>query len=109
MLNEVTGKHGYMTSHDACVKEWAVVYKNAGWIVHADIPGYLAPPEVYGKIPDVYANCNTAHVIEVETDESINTDHAKGQIAAFKQWASQSTNRTFKLGLANAAGCNEVK
>jgi hypothetical protein len=99
-----------MTSHDACVAAWAKAYKDDGWTVHADINGYLAPPEINQKIPDIYAtNGSSARVLEVETDETINTDHAKEQIATFKKWADQSPNRKFRLSLANANGCNEVK
>ena len=99
-----------MTSHDACVASWAGIYKRAGWTVHADIEGYLAPPEIDKKIPDIYATkSSTANVIEVETDETIDTDHAKGQISTFKKWADESNYRTFKLFLANSQGCNEVK
>ncbi len=99
-----------MISHDVCVANWVKGYKDAGWTVHADIQGYLAPPTINEKIPDIYAKSgNSAQVLEVETDESINSDHAKEQIAAFKQWANQSTNRTFRLSLANSKGCKEVK
>ena len=99
-----------MTSHDACVAAWVRGYKDEGWTVHADISGYLAPPEINQKIPDIYAiKESIAHVLEVETDESINSDHAKEQIATFKKWADQSPNRKFRLSLANANGCREVK
>lgn len=98
-----------MTSHDACVALWANAYNTKGWTVHADIQDYLAPPEINKKIPDIYAiSGNNARVLEVETDESINSDHAKEQIAAFKKWAEQSSNRKFRLILANSNGCNEV-
>ena len=99
-----------MTSHDACVANWAKAYKDKGWTVHADIMGYLAPPEINKKIPDIYATKgSSANVLEVETDETINSDHAKEQIATFKNWADLSPNRTFRLSLANSKGCTEVK
>ena len=94
----------------ARVAIWAKSYKDAGWTVHADIKGYLAPPEINKRISDIYAKSgNSAHVLEVETDESINSDHAKEQIAAFKKWAEESPNRKFRLSLANSNGCKEVK
>ena len=99
-----------MTSHDECVAAWAKVYQDSGWTVHADVRGYLAPPTINNRTPDVYAvQGSRAHVIEVETDETINSDHAKQQIAAFRRWAAQSINREFRLSLANNQGCNEVK
>ena len=98
-----------MTSHDACVAIWAKAYKFEKWTVHADIKGFLAPPEINKRIPDIYATKEgSARVLEVETDESINSDHAKEQITAFRVWADQSSNRTFRLILANADGCTEV-
>jgi len=98
-----------MTSHDACVASWAKAYKDKEWTVHADIQGYLDPPEINKKIPDIYAKSgNNARVLEVETDESINSDHAKEQIAAFKKWAEESPNRKFRLILANSSGCKKV-
>ncbi|MBN2335175.1 hypothetical protein JXL21_06405 [Candidatus Bathyarchaeota archaeon] len=98
-----------MTSHDECVASWAKAYKDAGWLVHADIQGYQAPPEIHNKKPDIYARSgNIAHLLEVETDESIYTEHAKRQIAVFKIWADQGQKRSFRLILANSKGCNEV-
>jgi hypothetical protein len=88
---------------------WAKAYKGEGWTVHADNEGFLAPPKINRKIPDIYVTKEgSARVLEVETDESINSDHAKEQIATFREWADQSSNRAFRLILANANGCRVV-
>ena len=98
-----------MASHDECVAQWVRAYKGAGWAVCADIPGYQKPPTIGYRIPDIYATRDSqVNIIEVETDETINSKQAKEQIAAFTSWASQSPTRRFRLCLANAKGCKEV-
>ena len=99
-----------MTGHDECVAKWVKIYKDDEWTVQAAIAGYNPPPTIGKKIPDIYATkSSTTNVIEVETDETINTDQAKEQIATFKKWADESNLRTFRLFLANSKGCTELK
>ena len=98
-----------MANHDSCVENIASGYSKAGWTVYADLEGYEAPSLIGGKKPDVYATYRNSEIVfEVETDESMDSDHAKEQRAAFKQWASQSSTKSFNLYLANAQGCNKV-
>ncbi len=89
--------------HDAEVARQARMLINAGWrTVFADLPNLARPPKVGSFIPDVYANHGAKEcIVEVETLDSINSDQAKQQKAAFQAWAVLSPiNRTFKRVLA---------
>ena len=88
--------------HDAAVAVWARSLISNGWKkVYADLPGNIKPPLIGGHIPDIYAVSGMQEVIiEVETVDSINTEHTKSQLAVFELWKRQSSNRIYlvKLG-----------
>jgi len=89
------------TKHDQWVAYWAHQVQLAGWgIVLFDLPGYAKPITIGGHIPDIYATrLDQEYVIEVETLDSINTQHALQQKAAFQAWANASPKRKFDVKL----------
>jgi hypothetical protein len=88
--------------HDAAVAAWAKQFVGAGWnYVRSDLPGNIKPTEIGGYIPDIYASHNGAeYVIEIETVDSVNTEHAQQQKAIFQRWMNQSQNRKFEVKIA---------
>lgn len=68
---------------------------NRGWLtVFVDLPGYQKPPMISGFIPDVYAhNGYRELVVEVETSDTINSQHTTQQCAAFRQWANEYADK----------------
>ena len=88
--------------HDAAVAVWANKVVAAGWSsVWSDLPGNIKPPAIGGHIPDIYASHDGAeYVIELETTDSINSQHALAQRIAFQRWANASGNRTFQSKIA---------
>jgi hypothetical protein len=57
-------------------------WRGSGAEVWADLPGWSRPPEIRGYIPDVFSQrlLGLNRVItEVETCDSLNTEHTKAQ------------------------------
>lgn len=78
------------TKHDKKVASLARGYKNRGFKVKADLPGYSKPNPIgkYRRIPDIEATKpGTRHIVEVETKSSINSDAS--QRRSFKQSAAK--------------------
>ena len=93
-------------SHDSCVGVWAEAFTLAGWDVYAVLSGNPEPLSIHGKIPDIYAwTCNHEMVVEVETNKSIGAKQSIERVAVFRDWASESSTRSFKLLLAYSRGC----
>ena len=92
------------TKHDKKVKSIADDYKDRGYVVQADLKDYPLPESIGGYRPDVRArlkNIGYEVVVEVETTDSVDSDHAKNQAAAFKTWQSQDTsNRSYRQTIA---------
>lgn len=89
--------------HDIGVGNWARKVVVAGWnFVQSDLPGNTKPIAINGFIPDIYAaHDGKEYVIEVETLDSINSEHALSQKVAFQAWANAyPTSRTFEVKLA---------
>jgi len=86
--------------HDQDVRRIADDYKLIGYAVQAEASGYPLPDLIGGYRPDVRVKLELIGfevVIEVETPDSIDTDHAKQQDAAFSNWARQDTeNRIYR-------------
>ena len=96
MANRTTERQ---TKHDKKVSEEANDYANKGYKVWADLKGWGMPSERNGYRPDVVAKSSVKEIIvEVETDDSIETD--KDQISAFKKYAEARPNVEFKLVMA---------
>ena len=74
------------TQHDEMVSAGDSDLTGKGYTVYADIKGYTDPPNVGGYIPDIYAY-NIEHKIvgEVETSDSIGSNHTKEQYTAFSR------------------------
>lgn len=89
-------------THDKAVASWAQVLLNKGWkIVYADLPNKAKPPKIGGYIPDIYGVYGSQEIIiEVETEDSKNSDHTKMQINAFNLWKSQKMSRKFLIKIA---------
>jgi hypothetical protein len=78
------------TRHDEEVKSITDDYKARGYVVQADVDNYTRPAAISGYVPDVWAKLEELEeVVEVETVDSINTDHAKRQDLAFRNWERQ--------------------
>lgn len=92
------------TKHDKEVKRIADDYKDKEYTVQADLKDYPLPELIGGYCPDVRAqlkNVGYEVVVEVETTDSVDSDHAKKQDAAFKKWQSQDpSNRTYRRTIA---------
>ncbi|MBI2669533.1 MAG: hypothetical protein HYX20_00050 [Candidatus Yanofskybacteria bacterium] len=85
--------------HDSGVATWAVSYVKGGWSnVLSDLPGNVKPPKINGHIPDIYASHgNAERVVEIETQDSVNSEHARQQVVAFQAWARMGQNRKFEV------------
>lgn len=87
--------------HDRGVAYWARQIITAGWSrVWSDLPGNAKPPIINGYIPDIYAlHGNSEYAIEIETQDSVNSEQARQQLAAFRAWAQVGQNRKFETKL----------
>lgn len=85
--------------HDQGVVFWAGDLIKNGWAtVLSDLPGNKKPPQIGGYIPDVYGcHLNEEIVIEVETTDSIESEHTKSQCSMFHLWKNQSPSRRFLI------------
>lgn len=86
------------SKHDRAIKTIADSFARNGWsTVLADhTTAYRSPPITNGFIPDILAiHGGNKSLVEVETEDSKNLDHANDQEEAFLEWESQSSNRTF--------------
>lgn len=87
------------SKHDQKVEEEAIKYKEQGYDVWADIQGWSQPALRNNHCPDVVAKKTQKEIIiEVETEDSIETDTE--QIESFKRYASARPNTEFKLVIA---------
>lgn len=85
------------SKHDSKVKSIAKGYKQRGWKVEADIPGFPTPKPIgkYRRIPDVVATRpGTRHIIEVETKETLKID--RGQCGTFKRSANKRRRTKYR-------------
>jgi len=76
------------TKHNEKVASLVRGYKNRGFKVKADIPGYEKPNPIgsNGRIPDIEATkSGTRHIVEVETENTV--DAHKDQQRSFRQSA----------------------
>ena len=92
------------TKHNAMVERLAQDYKRRGfYLVRADLPGYPKPASYGGLRPDIEAlGVNTQHktvivIVEVETEDTVDTKDAKAQKAAFEQAVAGKKNTHFEL------------
>jgi hypothetical protein len=85
------------TKHDKKIRDLAKEYKDKGYDVKADIPGYKSPETIYGKRPDLIAK-KKGHetAIEIETPDSVDSTRDKKQQKAFKNWRNRKTTRHYK-------------
>ncbi len=74
-----------------------------GWFVLANlIPGYQAPPEIEGYIPDIYAvKGNLTQIILVDYWNSV-PEQKKGVL---REYVSGYRDMFLKIYLVNIAGC----
>jgi hypothetical protein len=74
-----------------------------GWYVLANhIPGYSAPPEIEGYIPDIYAIKSTeTFILEIITVESLDAD----RFAALKAYSISFEGIEFLCWMVDLAGC----
>ena len=90
------------TVHNIEVVRLAKKYEEEGYDVYADVPlpGYEKPAQINGHIPDIIAIKNQQQssgefavvgvvIVEVETDDSKNSQHARQQERAFSGYANR--------------------
>ncbi len=94
-------------SHRKGIYREAINLKNSGWYVMADhIPGFEAPPELEGHIPDIFAlKDKITLIIEIETDLEDNDE----QHAAFRKYVRGYSNTEFYGWLVDTSGCRITK
>ena len=84
--------------HDRKVEERAIAYRKKGFSVAADLSGWPFPDFVNESRPDIIARKgNIIVIIEVETQESKNSTHARKQARDFGDYAETNSNVSFKL------------
>jgi hypothetical protein len=86
------------SNHDRNVEMLAYDYYNRGYEVWADqLSGWSKPSSIGGYKPDIIARRNGhVTVVEVETQDSVNSTRDLAQQAAFSSWASRSPYRHFR-------------
>ena len=85
------------SDHDKRVAEIADKYREQRYSVWADVPGYIEPLPINSHIPDVVArNGFERIIIEVETEDSVDSDRAESQREAFQNKADDYDLTTFK-------------
>jgi len=93
-------------THDDLVRRTAFALRKAGYTdVCADVSEYVTPQRVYwqrtgdGHVPDVTAG---SFIIEVETADSMGSEHTRSQCALFSQFARE---RRLTFAVVVPAGC----
>ena len=77
--------------HDGMVRFMAERYRQEGYRVAANLPGYVSPPRVNGCIPDVFAcKKRQAVIAEVETASSYAAPQTLQEFRAFSAYASSA-------------------
>jgi hypothetical protein len=72
------------SKHDRAIRAEAKNYEKRGYDVQADVPGYPQPPTVGDYRPDLMVKKGGQRtIVEVETEDSLNTAHAAAQNGAF--------------------------
>jgi len=70
--------------HDSMVYDQAIYWRNQGVTVWADLQGWTKPGAINGHVADVLAQGLFTRVItEVETCDSLNSEHTRAQWIAF--------------------------
>ncbi|AGK61326.1 hypothetical protein Asulf_01335 [Archaeoglobus sulfaticallidus PM70-1] len=80
------------TEHDEAVKKLASRYRrqHPSATVYADASGFLKPRMIGSHRPDiivVFRN-GRGRIIEIETEDTINTEHARAQARSFRGYAN---------------------
>ena len=84
------------SEHDAKVKEIANKLKNDGYEVQADVTGFPQPLTISHVRPDVVAKKRKEKIIvEVETNESVDSARDQKQQEKFEAAAARSKNTKF--------------
>ena len=88
------------SDHDKKVSALAEMYQKQGYTVQADVDGYISPGSICGYVPDIVARKKGSFervIIEVETEDSIDSEHAESQREAFQCEADKDDDwTTFK-------------
>ena len=93
-----------LSKHDAEVLRIANSFRDRGYHVRADVPGYPQPglidrlhrPDIEAEKANDKGEWVTL-IIEVETADSVETEHTKSQKATFRKRAKENENTWFKL------------
>ncbi len=101
-MKDYTRSEASQSRHDWTISMLAAFYCERGYSVKADhIDGYDEPAELEGYVPDIVATKrNETFVVEVETEDSVHTEHAGQQKLAFQIFARANPNVTVQLHIA---------
>lgn len=85
------------SAHNTTVKKLAKQYEGKGYKVKADIQDWKKPNTIRGVRPDIIAE-KGGHktVVEVETQDSVDSKRDLQQQKAFKSWSSDSDRKHYK-------------
>jgi hypothetical protein len=82
--------------HDNAVAFYSSELAKNKYIVYVDLPNMKKPGMIGGFIPDVYAILgNNEIVVEVETVDSAQIEHALKQNYVFQQWENSGPLRKY--------------
>ena len=99
------------SAHNKTVRAIAIMYEKLGYKVQADVSGYTKPDLIHGYRPDVVASrlkppqsqtlLFERIIVEVETEDSKNSERAKKQAIAFQKAADEDPENTrFEMKMA---------
>lgn len=81
------------SKHDRRVALEARSYEAKGYSVDADVSGYPQPRTINGYRPDVVAEKGSyISIVEVETPDTVHTNHALAQDRAFRRACRHNYN-----------------
>jgi len=90
------------TKHDRRVSREARGYDRKRYSVQADVSGYPRPVAIGGYRPDVIAQKGTyLSIVEVETPDTVHSNHAQAQHRAFRRAADRHSNWHYRQVIAN--------
>jgi hypothetical protein len=92
----VRSKKG-QSAHNSLVRKIAKEYKGKGYDVDADVSRYRRPGTIGGVRPDLIAKKGGHQtVVEVETQESVDSKRDQKQQHAFKKWSQDNPTKHYK-------------
>lgn len=88
--------------HDKKIKKELRKYRSKAKKIYGDIPGYPKPPKIGRHRPDGVIEFKNGRIkiLEIETEDTLNSAHAKSQRKSFQGYANLKRSVSFKTLLA---------